>query len=1398
MSKRFLAVAVMVCVPLFVHPADVRADAIGDPNLTLVDALDTGSRMAAGESHSLFVRADHTLWVWGNNTYGQLGIGSTSSRMRAVPEEILVGYRVIHVAAGANYSFAITETEETVRQVWAWGENASGQLGIGNFLPQVSPVEVMDFHGRDIIALAGSQDYSLALDGSGQVWEWGRDVDTPRKISNNLPMPVGVIAAGLNHALALSADGGDLYSWVYAGSRNDNGQLGDGSTHTPMAEFPEDTPPVTVVDLSEVRKPVRAIACGRDYSLLIDSDYNVFAWGKAGLYLGVGYQLADTLMPTKLGALDFVEQDIATISAGYSHSVALNDSSGLWMWGFNNFGQLGDGTNISRSRPNDVQGISDLVMTVAGGDHTLGIDHLGRLWSWGRNNVGQLGHGTSTEVHSALNMSQITGHTNIKDVAAGKDHCLLLTTEGEVWGWGLNFEGQLGPDRDPNTPIGIPVPIQGLNSTGEQIVAGGFHNLALDADNVVWAWGHNRFGQLGFRNEDLNEPNVITALQGSDANGDDDDVPLIVKQLDAGAYHSLALLENPVWETMEVWSWGNNVNGELGIGVASQGIFYDPNRVSLPISADILSVSAGGSHSLALDSKSTIYVWGHNNRGQLGLEVDINDLRYERPEILPQFTEHAISDVSAGDLHSLALDETGQVWAWGDNTKGQLGDDMLLKSSNPDPTPVRFDDPVVIEKMDAGYTFNMALDSDGKLWAWGNNANGQLGDGTTEDRRSPVQMSMGRWENEKIVAIAAGEDISLALTDRNEVLVWGGGNNAISTPMSEPNSVLVPYSLEMQTSEGGSVEGIEEGKSLFALGQRVPITLVPDDHHHFVEWTGTAKDRDAIEPTDDPHTYIVTIISDLTLHAHFAIDRHTLTLTATEGGKVALQVGDANIPPLPSGEPFEFDYGTQVTVTALPGEHYNFATWDSTLAALPANDNPLSFTVSEDIALEAVFKPKIYRIEVLKSTTNDSSLLGTEVLLSVDSFVTPEPYEFAYGTTIRVLAKGGQHYTFLNWEGTPPDVSDEDNPLTLLVDGNRTLNAVFKPNIYQVTLAVSTGIGDTPVWDEIGITINDEAFALPPTEDPLKCEFGTELNVVAAPGDHYEFTHWLKTPGEPNQAASLSMLVETNTTLEAVFEPKVYQVSVDADAGGVVDILEPFAIAYYRTFEVTVKPEKYYKFAEWQMNDSIKIVGDPVSDPSSDNLTYTMRVVGPDAQLTANFILKPAGDVITDGALLMAIAVQLGWEDLTDLTGLTLKAVAEGLSTLHAEDQGILSLAGLEEATNLVELRLSGNDALTDIEALFNLKSLEKLHLNGVPVADLEPFSTLPKLKNLLLRGSHNDSDDVPDSWVARDAEGVLTNLPHIRIVDLRDNAGLHALDRNIAKLIATCHANGGSVMVSY
>ncbi|MFC6229831.1 S-layer homology domain-containing protein [Paenibacillus allorhizosphaerae] len=357
-------------------------------------------------------------------------------------------------------------------------------------------------------------------------------------------------------------------------------------------------------------------ATGGDHVLVVLEDGSVLAWGEnrtgqiGNSTAGNTYSVA---MPVyeQNGGLKRLS-NVAEVVAGAQFSLALKKDGTVWSWGMDASSELGRPTDGYVSAvAGQVQGLRDIVQISAGDTHSLALDKDGNVWAWGDNLTGGLGTGSMGAPQSVP--VRVMSLTDVVQVSAGTLYSLALTADGKVYAWGYNGNRQTGDGVNTNQPRLTPVNVK--KSDGQplsgvtQIAAGSFHGLAILNDDTVWSWGSNSFGQLGSGDQSLG----VSARQVMLA----PNVPLNgVRSVGAGRMHSLAIRQDKT-----LWAWGSNSNGQLGKDPALAYSVYPLKMTETEDGSQVMGVrSAGGGneHTTIMKEDGTVWGVGRNDRQQLG------------------------------------------------------------------------------------------------------------------------------------------------------------------------------------------------------------------------------------------------------------------------------------------------------------------------------------------------------------------------------------------------------------------------------------------------------------------------------------------------------------------------------------------------------------------------------------------------------------------------------------------------------------------------------------------------------------------------------------------------------------------------------------------------------------
>ena len=571
-------------------------------------------------------------------------------------------------------------------------------------------------------------------------------------------------------------------------------------------------------------------------------------WGMLGN--GTSGPSAGSSVPIRIGSA--LWRDVA---AGYGHSLAVKSDGTLWAWGLNDNGQLGKGDRVDRSVPTQVGAAGDWVSVFCGATNSYAINASGDLYAWGYNDFGQLGLGTKT---TRLTPGKVAGSGWAK-VSTGPLDCLALKADGSLWAWGYNVNGQLGLPadyEDHTTPTRV-----GTATIWRDVACGPYHTVAATTDDRFAACGSNQYGQIGLgfplyrcSPEQVGTTGGWLQVDASLTHGAGirDDFSLWTWGYDidgalggsggltaparvgfdndwaavsAGAYHG-SNYTMAIKKSGTLWAFGNNDAGQLGLGdTASRAV---PTQVGTAADWKTVACSDGiGSrgrtddahpdytlddHTLAIKTDGTLWAWGANDYGQLGLGT-AGAADEKSPVQVGAGTDWAA--VAAGDDYSAALKTDGTLWTWGRGQFGQLGHGSKAAVALPTQVTTGSGVDTFTAFACAGgrdSSHMLAVKTDGSLWGWGYQYSGELGQGTYIDYYlSPVRIGADSDWSTVACGSSYGDDFSLATKTSGKLYAWGGNFRG----QLGGGDYVVRF--DVGESAGGTWAGVVAGSNAFGL-----------------------------------------------------------------------------------------------------------------------------------------------------------------------------------------------------------------------------------------------------------------------------------------------------------------------------------------------------------------------------------------------------------------------------------------------------------------------------------------------------------------------------------------------------------------------------------------------------
>ncbi len=459
-------------------------------------------------------------------------------------------------------------------------------------------------------------------------------------------------------------------------------------------------------------------ALGSDAAYLLKPDGTTWAWGNnsAG-------EVGDNTWNTRSNPVN-IGITCTQISAGNSFALCITPDAGLYSWGLNGYSQLGRTGTIQRPQP--VGSANDYRTVQAGYQHALAIKYDGTLWAWGDNASGQLG---LNDVNKRTTPTKVGSASDWIALGAGYGFSIALKANGTLWGAGLNTSGQLA---NGTTNAGPKVFTQIGTDRWKSISAGLSHVMAIKEDGSLYVWGGNATGQVGNNSTTARTtPYKITAAGPW-------------RTMAAGWHHSVAISADG-----KLWAWGSNTHGELGRGNTTS-----PQKTAVRIGTSQWNqyVAAGTDTTMLIEADGTVLTWGAGAYGVLGIGTFADHSSWVSPWASYDGDAWNYGNKpqvpGAGSFHSMLVGRDGNLQTWGGNRDGQLGDGTVVDSSDKWTPAIRmWQAPWIFASGSEKVTH--AVKTDGTLWGWGANVNGELGISTVvsgQHQLTPGQVGTGtKW-----------------------------------------------------------------------------------------------------------------------------------------------------------------------------------------------------------------------------------------------------------------------------------------------------------------------------------------------------------------------------------------------------------------------------------------------------------------------------------------------------------------------------------------------------------------------------------------------------------------------------------------------------------------------------
>ncbi|MFZ2188749.1 MAG: ELWxxDGT repeat protein [Candidatus Moraniibacteriota bacterium] len=507
---------------------------------------------------------------------------------------------------------------------------------------------------------------------------------------------------------------------------------------------------------------------------------------------------------------------------GDTHTCALKPDGTVFCWGSNTSGYLGDNTTGDRYVPVQVVGVggsgnlTSIVQIAAGYTHTCALKSDGSVYCWGGNNNGQLGDNSLVQRTAPVQVLGVDGVdtlAGVSQIVARSSHTCALKSDGSVYCWGYNGTGQLGDNTVARKLT--PTQVLGVGGTGNltdvsRISAGNQHACALKSDSTVFCWGGNGNGQLG----DNSTIQALTPVQTKGVGG-------VGYLTDATQLESNGNSSCVTKSDESVFCWGGNDYGQLGDGTT---VGSSPWGRLTPVQVrgvggtgfltGVSKVALGAYHTCAVKPDGSTFCWGRNNYYQLGDGTNV--IKTTPVQVLGVGGVGNLADIrqiAGGTFHTCALKSDGLAYCWGYNSNGQLGDTSVTTRSTP--VYVRtVGDIASASQISAGPYHSCAAKSDGSAYCWGDGSSGKLGNNSSSGSSAPVQVVDvgGTGYLTSVSQVATGDSHSCALKTDGTVYCWGSN----SSGQIGDNTTSIRYTPVQVKGVGGSgfltgVSSVEAG-----------------------------------------------------------------------------------------------------------------------------------------------------------------------------------------------------------------------------------------------------------------------------------------------------------------------------------------------------------------------------------------------------------------------------------------------------------------------------------------------------------------------------------------------------------------------------------------------------------
>lgn len=724
--------------------------------------------VSVGNSHTCAISIDDELYCWGDNYFGQLGNNTvvTSFSPKPVLKGAMPSLKVKSVSSGFYYTCAINFDD----QVYCWGSGSSGQLGRGSTTSSSTPVavsigamaslSVKTISVGDHACVLGMDDkaYCWGANGYGQL---GDNTTTQRNspvlVSQGVMPSLNVksISVGYQSSCAIGIND-NAYCWG-AGS---SGKLGNGSTANSsiavaVSQGAMPSLNIKTIKLSRiVDNSIGSITCA------INFDNRAYCWGFSyGLGNGSG---SNSSVPVAVSQGAMPSLNLADISVANRNVCAINGNKRLYCWGDGTEGQLGNDISSVVLTPAEVVAGEMNNRDVKFFDSSCAINMGDDMYCFGTNNFGKIGNGFSygytTPVQSKQGSRPLLA---TKQISSGGYHTCLIDNYDKPFCFGNNYSGRLGNGLGVNSSDPVAVAQGAMPSLNmKYISAGGSFTCGLNANDRVYCWGYNNYSQLGDDSFTSRSTPVSVVLGAMPS--------LNVKNVSSGDTHVCVINFDD-----KAYCWGSGSDGQLGNGLST--LSDTPVAVSqgaMP-SLFIKSISAGRDYTCAVNFDDKVYCWGSGSMGQLGNGLNTGS---SVPVAVLQgaMLSTSVKMLEVGNNTACAVGFNNNIYCWGNNQERQIINNATANILTPTARTQGAMPSLEVSNISVGSLFVCAVNStDGAVYCWGDGRNGQIGNGVSSNSVLPSKVSLGAGSSLAVKSLSSGSDHNCIIDSFDKVYCWG-------------------------------------------------------------------------------------------------------------------------------------------------------------------------------------------------------------------------------------------------------------------------------------------------------------------------------------------------------------------------------------------------------------------------------------------------------------------------------------------------------------------------------------------------------------------------------------------------------------------------------------------------